>query len=318
MNYRTWALINGPLFTLNFTPNAFYLFCMVRPLQGERIKQPLKLLLGSLIVSTIAYLTSVFAVFFSVPLAESNNMTHVARLVSVCCLSTSISSSVWLNFFYCTQIVPAHRALFIWIKKNIKAIIFCIWFVEIVYSVLDFTVVLVKIFPLEDFGFNDTFTMDQTNQTPAWVFVKHLNDMYLSLIFLQRFHFYFCVGVMVVSSGVTVAYLCRHMRRIVANGQSLSCPRLSSQVRVTVTGILQGLLFVTCAVWREYRFVSEHTDSAFTSPYIHLTVINLYMSGTTFNLGVGQAVFRHRAADIWTRAAQLCRAPTEQQPQQGV
>lgn len=39
------------------------------------------------------------------------------------------------------------------------------------------------------------------------------------------------------------------------------------------------------------------------------TVINLYMSGTLFNLGAGQAVFRQRAAHIWLRAAQWCKAP---------
>nr|XP_033472834.1 uncharacterized protein LOC117250994 [Epinephelus lanceolatus] len=41
-----------------------------------------------------------------------------------------MSSSVWLNFFYYTQIVPAQRAIFIWIKKNIKSVIFCIRLTE--------------------------------------------------------------------------------------------------------------------------------------------------------------------------------------------
>ncbi|KAJ4933147.1 hypothetical protein JOQ06_029982, partial [Pogonophryne albipinna] len=105
-------------------------------------------------------------------------------------------------------------------------------------------------------------------------------------------------------------YLCGHMRRMVANGQPVSHPRLRSQVRVTVTGILQGVLYLICSVWTLYEFL----PLAFIDPTTHFTVINLYMSGTTVALGVGQAVFRQRAADIWLRAVQCCR---EQQTEQG-
>ncbi|KAI9538241.1 hypothetical protein NQZ68_016250 [Dissostichus eleginoides] len=105
-------------------------------------------------------------------------------------------------------------------------------------------------------------------------------------------------------------YLCGHMRRMVANGQPVSHPRLRSQVRVTVTGILQGVLYLICSVWAICQFF----PFVFIDPTTHFTVINLYMSGTTVALGVGQAVFRRRAADIWLRAARCCR---EQQTEQG-
>ncbi|XP_034059859.1 uncharacterized protein LOC117538358 [Gymnodraco acuticeps] len=186
MNHLTFLLINGPLVFLNALANAFYVFCIGCPLNGKRIKQPLQLLLGTLIGCSITYLMS----------------------------------------------------------------------------------------------------------------------------FMVMIHFFFCLCVMVMSSLCTVVYLCGHMRRMVANGQPVSHPRLRSQVRVTVTGILQGVLYLICSAWTLYEFL----PLAFIHPTTHFTVINLYMSGTTVALGVGQAVFRQRAADIWLRAAQCCR---EQQTEQG-
>ncbi|XP_068429144.1 taste receptor, type 2, member 201, tandem duplicate 1 [Clinocottus analis] len=159
----------------------------------------------------------------------------------ICSVSTSMTSSVWLNFFYCCQIVPAQRALFIWIKKNT--------------------------------------------------------------------HFTFCLCVMLISSGSTVLYLCGHMRRMVANGQSLSCPQFRNQVRVTVTGILQGVLYVLCALWTMHKLILKGDLNV---TFVDSTVINLYMAGTLFNLGAGQAVFRQRAAHIWLRVAQCCKAPQVQ------
>ncbi|XP_041856880.1 taste receptor type 2 member 40-like [Melanotaenia boesemani] len=254
MEYSTWVLANGPLFFPNFILNAFFIYCMVRPLYGERIKQPLKLLLSSLIASTVAYLMPTFVVFFLKHRTENYKITQLLRLISVFCLSTSISSCVWLNFFYCTQIVPAQRGLFIWIKKNIKRFIFCIWSVEIFCSFFDFVVVLINNFPAYDSGFNDTFTVNtyQYIQMPARDSVE-LKKMFVILTVMQRLHFYFCAGVMVISSGVTVVYLARHMRHMVENGQSLACSKLSSQVRVTAMGILQGLLYLFFALWHLLR-----------------------------------------------------------------
>lgn len=51
-------------------------------------------------------------------------------------LSTSMTSSVGLDLFY-TQIIPAQTVLFIWNRKNIKPIIYCIWLVERIYSFFD-------------------------------------------------------------------------------------------------------------------------------------------------------------------------------------
>lgn len=113
MNYLTCVIINGPLVVLNIMANAFYMFCLVCPLHGERIKQPPKLLLGTLMCCTIIYLRSVFLMVFPELQAEGIKVTQISYVVTLSRLSTTVSSSVGLNFSHYTQIVPAQRALFI-------------------------------------------------------------------------------------------------------------------------------------------------------------------------------------------------------------
>lgn len=311
MDFLTWASVNGPVGAVNVMMNAFFIFCMVNPLHGEKIKQPLKLLLALLIGSTTVYLVATFGVFFTEGNSDDVMITLVSFLISISCLNVSISSFVWLNFFYYTQIVPAQRALFVWIKKNIKPIIFGIIIFENVFSFLDLTVALMNT-QLVLSEFNETTNCQNQIEKK---YIQYQEDIYIILISIQKFHFYSSFFVMMMSSGATVVYLCRHMQHMVAHGQSFSGPRFSSQVRVTITGIIQGFHFLALTVWREYNFVSIHFSNITIGPYIFSTAINFYMSATAFCLGAGQVVFRQRAADMWTRAVQWCKDLTVQPPQ---
>ncbi|XP_073329252.1 uncharacterized protein [Pagrus major] len=208
-----------------------------------------------------------------------------SNIVFVWSLSPSMTSSVWLNFLYYTQIVPAQRALSKWIKKNIKPII---------YNICDNSTV------------NETLSV----QMPS----TELQRNVLAIVILTfKVYFMFCLCVMVMSSGSTVVYLCKHMHRMAANGQPLTCPRVRSQVRVAITGLLQGALYMFCSIWTVYNYFTVN-NSGYS--IIDFTVINLYMMGSMFNLGVGQSVFRQRAEDIWLRAVQWCKASKVQQSEQ--
>ncbi|XP_053185125.1 uncharacterized protein LOC128368360 [Scomber japonicus] len=309
MNLLTFLLINGPAVILNIVANAFYIFCMVSPrCSSDRIKQPLKILLGSLICCTITCLVFFTVMFLFQLLGESYMFIRTLNLVSLFCLCSSMTSSVWLNFFYCTQIVPAKRALSIWIKNNIKPIIYSIWVIERIYNLLGFTVMSLELVYFDEFEFSHNSTVD-------YVYSVYLADIffdvYIIMISLEKAHFLFCLCVMVMSSGSTVAYLCRHMRRMTANGQAFFSSRFRGQVRVTITGILQGILFMICAAWASYTYLAHMVLETNFKQDIYITVANLYMLGTTFNLGAGQAVFRQKAADIWLRATKV------QQSEQG-
>lgn len=314
MDFWTCVLVNGPFCVLSIMINAFFVFCMICPVQGEQIKQPLKLLLGTLICCTITFLTSAVVQFYT-QTVDIKAMIAI-RVVFVFSLSTSMTSSVWLNFFYYTQIVPAQRAICIWIKKNIKPITYCIWLVEKMSNMFNVGAFLIYDITVSNLildmaSFNSTFNYDiiYLKMPPLQTHVC------VTAVSIVKAHFIFCLCVMAMSSGSTVIYLSKHMRRMVTNGQPLACPRFRSQVRVTVTGMLQGVLYVFCAMWTVYKYFSEDNLSGVNSGYTltHFTVINLYMTGTTFNLGAGQAVFRQRAADIWLRAVQCCKARQSEQ-----
>ncbi|XP_012733674.2 taste receptor type 2 member 1-like [Fundulus heteroclitus] len=309
MDYLSWALINGPLSIICFIINVFYIFCMVRPLHGESIKQPLKLLLSSLIGSTVVYIFAVCGVFFSQAYNEQNGVAELSLYVSLGCLSISVSSSVWLNFFYYTQIVPARGGLFVWIKRNVKPVVFVVLLGESICTLLDFSLSVV-VLNLNDYELNATSTAENASlyDPPGGDFQNQRVDITVIKVTLQRSRFYISFVVMMASSGATVLYLSRHIRHMLVNGLSLSSAGLSSQVRVTVTGILQCLLYFSFAVWREYAFAAEHDMTTFISPYVRSTAVSLYMLGTTLNLGAGQSVFRQRAADVWGRAGQWCRS----------
>ncbi|KAF3843000.1 hypothetical protein F7725_001849 [Dissostichus mawsoni] len=211
--------------------------------------------------------------------AESWKVSRISYVVALCSLSNSITSSVWLNFFYYTQIVPAQSALSIWIKNNVKSFIYCFWLVERIYTVFDFTTLYLS-HSFNRFGSSNS-TMDHDTVVSSLKWLKYL---FLIVVWILKIHLFFCLCVMLMSSLCTVVYLCGHMRRMVANGQPVSHPRLRSQVRVTVTGILQGVLYLICAVWTMCQFF----PFVFIDPTTHFTVINLYMSGTTVALGVGR------------------------------
>lgn len=314
MDFWTCIMVNGPFCILTIMINAFFIFCMICPIQGEKIKQPLKLLLWTLICCTITFLMSVLLQFY----AQTDDIEVMITIdvVFVFSLSTSMTSSVWLNFFYYTQIVPAQRAICIWIKKNIKPIIYCIWLVEKMLSMFNVGAFLVYYITLSNLipdmaSFNSTFNYDII----YFKMPSLQKNVCVTAVSIVKAHFIFCLCVMAMSSGSTVIYLGKHMRRMVTNGQPLTCPRFRSQVRVTVTGMLQGVLYVFCAMWTVYKYFVEDNLSGANSGYTfsHFTVINLYMAGTTFNLGAGQAAFRQRAADIWLRAVQCCRVRQSEQ-----
>ncbi|XP_062421054.1 uncharacterized protein LOC134132824 [Pungitius pungitius] len=316
MDLQTYAILNGPLAVLNMVTIAFYIFCMVRPLHGEKIKQPLKLLLWTLIGSTIIYIWSGVADGFSQMSGLNFTMMFWSDLLMICSVSTSMTSSVWLNFFYCSQIVPAHSALFTWIKKNVKSIIYVFWITERIYTLLEITSMLLIFTDFDAFLSSNNFTMvDDMPEKDFWKGFKE--NMFLIVFSTMKTHFVFCLCVMVMSSGSTVLYLCGHMRRMAANGQLVSSPRFRNQVRVTVTGLLQGALYVFSASWIIYGTFPQNANINIRFTTVDSTVIMVYMTATLFNLGAGQAVFRQRAAHIWLRGAQCFKAPQVQQTDQG-
>lgn len=301
MDFKTCVWLNSPFSFITIVVNVYFFFCMIRSIQGEKIKQPLRLLLGTLVSCTLIYEISVVLQLF---VKRCPWVWITSYLAFIFALSTSMTSFVWLNFFYYTQIVPAKRALAIWIKSNIKLIIYYIWLFEKILCVFNTSSLIGYKLVYYKMSLNSTVTVNE--------FISASSQFWWTMYFISaitiKVHFLFCLCIMVMSSCSTVVYLCKHMRRMVANGQPLSCPQFRSQMRVAVIGMLQGVMYLFCCMWSIHKFVDEGilTETYSNYKYSHFTVINLYMTGTTLNLGAGQGVFRQRVADIWLGVVHWC------------
>lgn len=319
MEWNTYVLVNGPLIFLTIMGNAFFIFCMTYPVQEKKTKQPLKLLLWTLICCTIIFLV-ISVVQISIPVGDIK-VLYILNVAHILSLSSSMTSTVWLNFFYFTQIVPAQKAACIWIRKNIKPIIYCIWFFERVLIMFNTSALLAFHVAFRNFISGHTFNLTAVTErlTLEMLTLKVLplpSILNLIATFLVHIHFLICLFIMMISCGFTVIYLSKHMRRMAQHGKPLSCPIFRSQVRVTVLGLLQGLLFIVYATWTVSEYISEETLNQIiaSNSLSHFTVINIYMAATMFNMGAGHSVFRQRAADIWLRAVHCCKV---QQSEQG-
>ncbi|CDQ61992.1 unnamed protein product [Oncorhynchus mykiss] len=306
MDELAYIIVNGPLAILNILANLFFAFCLFSPhtafsVRGrEGLKQPVKLLLGFLVCCTTIFLVLLITAECLWLLTESKESWYVDAFVSFTAF-TSMSTSVWLNFFYYTQIVPAQRALFIWVKRYIKIIIYWGLFVDRVLFMFDLASVIYYVTITEG---NDNITYTSTNNTVSdGLYYTVLVCFYCKVIYM-----FFCLCVMVGSSWVTVCYLYRHMKRMKESGSTFSSPRLHSQMRVTITGVLQGILYFLCALCIFLNIFRHNYPSIELDYNTYYTVISLYMFGTTVNLGIGQSVFRQRAADICLKAQQAARS----------
>eukprot|EP00063_Salmo_salar_P054277 XP_014029112.1 PREDICTED: taste receptor type 2 member 8 [Salmo salar] len=305
MDELSYTVVNGLLAVFNILANLFFAFCLFCPPRGrDGLKQPVKLLLGFLVCCTTIFLVSLITSECLWLLSESKESTYVDAFVAFAAF-TSMSTSVWLNFFYYTQIVPAQRALFIWVKRNIKIIIYWGLFVDRALFLFDLASDIYYVTITEG---NDNITYTSTNDTVS----DSTDGLFYTVkvcFYSKVFYMFFCLCVMVGSSCATVCYLHRHMKRMKETGSTFFSLRLHSQMRVTITGILQGILYFLCALWiLTDIFINIYPSSIKFDYNTYYTVISLYMFGTTVNLGIGQSVFRERAADIWLKAQQAARS----------
>uniref|UniRef100_A0A8C8MNL8 Taste receptor type 2 n=1 Tax=Oncorhynchus tshawytscha TaxID=74940 RepID=A0A8C8MNL8_ONCTS len=305
MDNLAFVSVNVTFIAISVFANVFFAFCLLCPQRGrEGLKQPMKTLLESLVCCTIVFLVSVIAMKYFL-FTEHLKLRLAASMLVEYTFPTSMTTSVWLNFFYYTQIVPARRALFTRVKRNIKIIIYWVLFINRVLFLFDISLhipAIVDLLNSASGNANGTYTsMNSTaSASPSALFYTEMTRLVLKILYI-----FFGLCVVVGSSCATVRYLHRHMKSMKESGSPFSAPRLRSQMRATITGILQGILYVICFLWLIFYVFKDFFFITFdNNRNIFYTVLSLYTFGTTVNLGIGQSVFRQRAADIWLKAQQ--------------
>lgn len=287
---QVFLSITIPLFFFNFTGNSFFAYCLV----FSKLKQPLKLLLGLLVCSAIAFLAQ-FTVIYT-QLAKENLVSFSAAwAVMQFSVHSTVICFVWLNFYYYIQIVPSQTALLMWVKRNIRPFIYMALLLEEIFVLLHGTVdAATWIIPL--FNWNASQTEHSWNGLDITSHVTFIID---------KLHMLGCLSIMTVSNFYTVHYLYRHVKSVALD--SFSTPKIQSQMRAAIAGVFQIVLFLFYGI---YFFIDSVTFKLSTNvsfgPWISLTLSFLYMSGTTLNLAIGQTIFRQRAANIWKALTALC------------
>ncbi|KAJ3580966.1 hypothetical protein NHX12_017233 [Muraenolepis orangiensis] len=135
-----------------------------------------------------------------------------------------MTSCVWLMFYYYVMIVPSQRAIIRWVKKNIKSVIYVMLFGD-------------RLLFLGHAAYEITTTLDTPYSNGTGLALQAIQIVELSI---HNGYILLCLCVITLSSFATAHYLSKHMKSLAASDGSLFNPRLRSQIRVTITGILQG------------------------------------------------------------------------------
>ncbi|KAJ0070126.1 hypothetical protein NL108_002441 [Boleophthalmus pectinirostris] len=285
MPLGTSRIINGLLLFFILIINLFYAFCLIFPPGIGQRKQPLTVLLTNQILCIVSYCAS-----FSILELFSQHTVFISifRFILFYTVDYSMAGYVWLNFYYYIQIVPAQSALFHWVKRNIKSTIYVLLSIDVFVTIISRINIFVS-YVTEISGFH-------LNKTAGTSDIKQ-SDRFSFCMIMMHYTAMLCVTMM--SSLSTVCYLHKHMKNIRKLGISISATRLRSQMRVTITGMFQGVLFFFYVSYLLCNGFTAMFSDFFLGARITLTITSFFISGTTVTLGIGQNVFRQKIVDMY-------------------
>ncbi|KAK2849874.1 hypothetical protein Q7C36_008657 [Tachysurus vachellii] len=301
MDSLTFVLLNSNISIFTFFVNIFLVFCMLFPQQGtDRLKQPLNVLLGTIVGCNITLQICIF-LYIIIALCSSRLMVFVVAVeILFFSMRTSVTSSLWLNVFYYCQIVPTQHSVFIYLKRNIRFFIYTSLIAEKLFFIFGLC---------ENIAANALF--DKYFNTDNYTTQRHGTETELNTvtflvmldIWISCSYTLLCLIVMTTSSCATILYLRKHMKSMQGSSSTISSPRLQRQMRVTVTGIIQTVLFFLCSVWILMRELLVFVFKLYVdlNGHICFSVVCLYTFGSTVNLCVGQTIFRQRVVGIWQK-----------------
>lgn len=290
----TFLVINCPLASVGLVANVFYLLCLRR----AKLQQPLKVLLEFLVWNSTVFLFFVMSMYVAETYSESPLVHNVMWFSVLCNVHNSMMTTAWLSVYYGIKIVPLRRAFFLWVKKNIKLV---------VYAALVQQEVLVYVFGVTSCVDAILHIPNYCNSTlekcerPISFSASGLNLIKVYLIV--------CLVMMTLSNFSLFHYLRSHMKKV-AQGNVVT-QTTASQLRAANAAVFQGVIYITfCIFYLFSAFMYTFSSHLVIGTWLSLTVSTLYISGTTINLGIGQTLFRQRAACVWRALTAHCGVDT--------
>ncbi|KAL7888852.1 hypothetical protein AOLI_G00038260 [Acnodon oligacanthus] len=270
---------------------------------GEmRVRQPLMTLLVLTVFSTSAFQLSLILHLSLQFMAVSWNFKHAVEALMFYAVRVSIPTNLWLRIFYCSHIVPVKKAPLIWLKKNIKVTMYFLLISTKIY----FLVYLVLEF-LMAYGIFSTQNSPEVNNTivngsvaPIWPTFQ-LSQFLDTLDTLTMLMALLSLSVMLTVTGATGRYLYKHVKKMTKSGTPFQSQLLQNQVRVTITSLVQGFLYLLCSAGIFIDVYCAYQKVIFDRDIIWM-LFDLYSLATTLNLGVGQTLLRQRVAQLCQKA----------------
>lgn len=300
MEFITCVGVNIPCASLGLAINLFYVFCLIFPSgQPMNVRQPLSTLLLLMIFCTGLFQVSLILYLSLGISAASWNIRHAANASMFYAVRVSIPTTLWLNIFYCIQIVPGKTAFFLWLKRNIRLVIYSSIIFTKIYFLVYYVLEFMQVYDLN----SDVFEVNSTTDSGADFlsgsriqlvqFLDTLDAVTMALVILG-------LTTMLTVTGTTVCYLYRHIKRMTKSGTSVHSQLLLNQVRVTITGLVQGILYLLCSLGMFLDlYCTYHKYKC--NQNVLWTIFTVYSLASTLNLGVGQSLFRQRITQLWKK-----------------
>ncbi|XP_073701157.1 uncharacterized protein [Garra rufa] len=289
-----YGLLTGPLCLTATFFNIVFFFCLMRPVAGVTLRNPLRfLLIVVLFNSTFQQLDTVLTIamlLFDPPFW----LYTLSRALIYQFFCANFSCNAWISIFYYVSIVPQQHPIFIWIKRNINTIIYVGFGLNQIVLLISLSLGGVMYFLIG--SVTNNFTSSELNQTST----AESSASMLFLFQVSNFtYLLYCtcpLFTLLFSWGKTFVYLREHMEKMGQSGESFSQPQQKSQMRVTVTGMIQAALFLPSSLWTmtaSILYITNLFEKVDPSRFITITFCSMSSLGNILCFGFSQSVIRN-------------------------
>ncbi|TRY60717.1 hypothetical protein DNTS_016448 [Danionella cerebrum] len=295
-----FAVITSPLCFTATIFNFFFFFCLLRPASGVTLRNPIRFLLIIVLLNSTSLQLDIALTIVMLLSKSPFWLQTVSRALIYQFFCGNFTCNAWISIFYYMSIVPQHHPILVWIKRNLRVVLYIGFTVNQIFLVFSLSMGAVTYFLI----------------TPLEVNLTSLNSSSQAAIFeseLYLFHFAnFCyllyctcpLVTLVVSWGRTFLYLREHMKKMSQSSESFSQPQQKSQMRVTVTGMVQAALFLPSSLWTvaaSILYLTDLFEIVDPNRFITLTFCSASSLGNLLCFGFSQSVFRQRLVSVFKK-----------------
>uniref|UniRef100_A0A671K4B1 Taste receptor type 2 n=1 Tax=Sinocyclocheilus anshuiensis TaxID=1608454 RepID=A0A671K4B1_9TELE len=211
----------------------------------------------------------------------------------------NFSCNAWISIFYYISIVPQQHPIFIWIKRNMNAILYIGFILNQTVLLISLSMGAVMYFLL--WPVPNNFTSPELNKTSPAESLE--SDRYLFHVANFTYLLYCTCPLftLLFSWGKTFVYLREHMKKMGQSGESFSQPQQKSQMRVTVTGMVQAALFLPSSLWTiavAFLYITDLFKMVDPNRFVTMTFCSMSSLGNLLCFGFSQSVFRHGIVSV--------------------